>query len=120
MTNEEVLRRARTKRWIIQTVAKRQVYFFGHVMKIEQLVAAGKIIGKRSRGRQPRKITDQSQDWTMTSSTYDVFQRARERNLMVADVFGHGTSSSIKTNRNIFQFTEEFFEFFDVFSWKVL
>ena len=28
MTNEEVLRRARTKRWIIQTVAKRQVYFY--------------------------------------------------------------------------------------------
>ena len=28
MTNEEVLRRARTKRWIFQNIAKRQVSFF--------------------------------------------------------------------------------------------
>ena len=30
MTNEEVLRRAGTKRWIIQTIAKRQVSFSGN------------------------------------------------------------------------------------------
>ena len=94
VTNEEVLHRAGTKRWIIRTIAKRQVSFFGHVIrkeKIEQLVTTGKIIGRRSRGRQPRKITDQIKDWTMTSCLYDVFKRARETNLMVADVFGHGT-----------------------------
>ena len=82
MTNEEVLRRAKTKRWIIQTIAKRQVSFFGHVMrkeKIEQLVTTGKIIGKRSRGRQLRKSTDQIKDWTMTFCNYDVFKRAREK-----------------------------------------
>ena len=111
MTNEEVLRRARTKRWIIQTIARRQVSFFGHAMrkeKIEQLVTTGKIIGKRSRGRQLRKVTDQIKDWTMTYCNYDVFKRARERSLMAADLFGGNCGMTAETIKKSDQYRNKF------------
>ena len=56
VTNEEIVRRAGTQRWIIQTIAKRQGSFFGHVIRkeiLEHHVTTGK-----SRGRQPRTFTD--------------------------------------------------------------
>ena len=55
VSNNEVLNRANTERSLIKVLYKRQMKFFGHVMrkeKFENLVTTGKIEGKRARGRQ--------------------------------------------------------------------
>ena len=83
VTDNEVLCPAGTKRRIIQTIAKRYISFLGHVMrkeKIEQFVKTGKIISKRSRGRQPRKITDQIKNWTVTSCN-TIFSSAQRKEI---------------------------------------
>jgi hypothetical protein len=54
VSNEEVLIRTDTERLLMRTIRKRQMEFFGHVIRkeaLEQLVVGGKIEGKRSRGR---------------------------------------------------------------------
>ena len=64
--NEEVLRRAGTKRILCTKVRQRQARFFGHVMRregMEHLVTTGKINGKRSRGRQREKHLNGLQKW---------------------------------------------------------
>ena len=56
VTNVEVLRSANTKRkLLISELVNRQVKFFGHVMRKEEmeiLVTTGYVEGKRARGRQ--------------------------------------------------------------------
>ena len=55
VTNVEVLRRANTKRKLLSEMVNRQVKFFGHVMRkeeMENLVNIGYVEGKRARGRQ--------------------------------------------------------------------
>ena len=55
VTNVEVLRRANTKRKLLNEMVNRQVKFFGHVMRkeeMENLVTTGYVEGKRARGRQ--------------------------------------------------------------------
>ena len=55
VTNVEVLRRANTKRKLLSEMVNRQVKFFGHVMRkeeMENLVTTGYVEGKRARGRQ--------------------------------------------------------------------
>eukprot|EP00795_Rhopilema_esculentum_P001375 gene1375-biopygen10045 len=54
-SNEEVLRRAGTKRGLLTSIRKRQMKFFRHVMRredLERLAVTGKIEGKN--GRRPR------------------------------------------------------------------
>ncbi|KXJ06801.1 hypothetical protein AC249_AIPGENE15317 [Exaiptasia diaphana] len=58
ITNEEVLRRAETKRSLIADIYTRQLSFLGHVLRkegLEGLMCTGRINGRRSRGR-PRKM----------------------------------------------------------------
>ena len=55
VTNVEVLRRSNTKRKLLSEMLNRQVKFFGHVMRkeeMENLVTTGYVEGKRARGRQ--------------------------------------------------------------------
>ena len=55
VTNVEVLHRANTKRKLLSEMVNRQVKFFGHVMRkeeMENLVTTGYVEGKRARGRQ--------------------------------------------------------------------
>ena len=55
VTNVEVHRRANTKGKLISEMLNRQVKFFGHVMRkeeIENLVTTGYVEGERVRGRQ--------------------------------------------------------------------
>jgi hypothetical protein len=57
ITNEEVKRRAQYTPHLLHTVTKRQLSFFGHVMRkeeFEHLVTTGFIDGKKARGR-PRQ-----------------------------------------------------------------
>ena len=55
VTNEEVLRRANVDRALRKDIVKRQMEFFGHVIRkeeLENLLVTGFIEGKRARGRQ--------------------------------------------------------------------
>ena len=55
VTNIEVLRRANAKRKLLSEMVNRQVKFFGHIMRkeeMENLVTTGHVEGKRARGRQ--------------------------------------------------------------------
>ena len=54
MTNLEVLRRAQTRKSLLETIRKRQTNFLGHVLRRqtnEHLVITGKIEGKKSKGK---------------------------------------------------------------------
>ena len=52
ITNEEVIRIAGTKRSLFETVKKRKLSFFGHVMRHDSLpdLLEGMVEGKRGRG----------------------------------------------------------------------
>ena len=55
VTNEEVLRRTNVDRTLMKDIVKRQMEFFGHVIRkeeLENLVVTVFIEGKRARGRQ--------------------------------------------------------------------
>ena len=55
VTNEEVIRRANVDRTLMKDIVKRQMEFFGHVIRkeeVENLVVTGFIEGKTVRGRQ--------------------------------------------------------------------
>ena len=57
VTNEDVLRRAQSERQVLKQIVKRQCSFLGHIARkggIECQVVAGKIEGKRDRGKERR------------------------------------------------------------------
>ena len=59
-SNEEVLQMANTERQL-NTIRKRQLEFFGHIIRkesIDHLAITGKIEGKRARGRQRMTYVD--------------------------------------------------------------
>ena len=60
-SNEEVMKLAGYVRSLLNTIRKRQLEFFGHIIRangIEKRLLCGKICGVRSRGRQRIKYTD--------------------------------------------------------------
>ena len=72
ITNEEVLNRMATTRNLIITVRRRQMSFFGHVMRnkeIEHFSISGKIEGKRCRGRQRITYTKSLSEWMKIEET---------------------------------------------------
>ncbi|MCH9665805.1 MAG: hypothetical protein K0U41_08180 [Gammaproteobacteria bacterium] len=105
-TNEEVLRRAGTKRKLINKIRKRQLQFLGHIMrkgKLENLSLTGKIEGKRSRGRQRLTFLKSVSNWIAEGIPARA-DEVKEQNLlratgnrelwktMIADVLdGYGT-----------------------------
>ena len=61
VTNETVLRRARTQRTLLKTITRRQLGFLGHTLRsesIEKTCLLGRIQGRRARGRQRTKLMD--------------------------------------------------------------
>ena len=61
ISNEEVLNKTIQNNNIMSDILKRQMSFFGHIMrkgKLEYLVFTGKIVGKRARGRRRTLFTD--------------------------------------------------------------
>ena len=58
MSNEEIVRRAETKRTLLMIIRMRQLEFLGHFMRkntLEELILTGSVDGKISRGRQREK-----------------------------------------------------------------
>ena len=57
VTNEELMRRVKTKRELMTSICKRQLKFVGHIQRkggFESICMTGKMEGRRERGR-PRK-----------------------------------------------------------------
>jgi len=93
VTNEEVLRRADVHRALGQNIRKGQATFFGHVMRkeaLENIVTAGKIEGKRGRGRPREKLTDSLSRWLAVSHV-TLFAITKDREMyrvMVTNAYG--------------------------------
>ena len=61
VSNERVLQRAGAGREMVKKIRQRQLRFLGHVMRLEQLESvcvAGKVEGRRGRGRPRMKLVD--------------------------------------------------------------
>ena len=60
VTNEDVLERTRSSRTLLQTIAKRQICFLGHILRknaLETVVFTGAVEGRRARGRHRQRLT---------------------------------------------------------------
>ena len=60
-TNDSVLKEMGTERQILETVKRRKLQYFGHVIRAQNLcthIPTGFVEGKPSRGRQRRRWTD--------------------------------------------------------------
>jgi hypothetical protein len=97
-TNEEVLKTSNTKRKLMQTIRKRQLEFFGHIMRkegLENLVTTGKIEGRRARGRQRQTYTgslaeEVGKEMTVEELIHNTRERERWKSI-VANVAIQGT-----------------------------
>src|SRR5437899_9715171 len=81
IANEEVLNRMATKRNLIITIRRRQMSFFGHVMRnkeIENFSMVGKIEGKRCRGRQRITYTKSFSVWMKIEET-EMIRASKDR-----------------------------------------
>ncbi|GFR98662.1 RNA-directed DNA polymerase from mobile element jockey [Elysia marginata] len=96
-TNDAVLSETNIKRALINKIRKRQVTFFGHIMRRERqehLVTTGMFMGRHGRGRLREKATDRLASWLGVGSTVETIKTTRERGVwrgMIANVMRHGT-----------------------------
>ena len=97
VTNDEVLRRGRTERKLMNRIRAGQMSFLGHIMRkhgLENIVVTGKIEGERSRGR-PRLNFMKSLSQLLNISEVEIIERTRNREewkTMTANVrIGYGT-----------------------------
>ena len=81
VSNQEVLRRMRTKRSLITSVKKRKLDYFGHLIRndgLQRELLEGKIDGRRGRGRPRLSWMGNIKEWTSTRYGQCV-RRAQER-----------------------------------------
>lgn len=96
-SNTEILRMMGTERNLLATIAKRQMSFFGHIMRkegLENLAVTGRVEGKRSRGRQRTTYVDRLRERLTNESNVDLLRATRDKTLwksMVAYAEMHGT-----------------------------
>ena len=65
-TNESILKRTKSKRFLINTIRYRQLKFLGHIIRkgcLEHLVLSGKIKGKKDKGRPRIKYLENVNLW---------------------------------------------------------
>ena len=77
VTNDEVLRRGRTERKLMNRIRAGQMSFLGHIMRkhgLENIVVTGKIEGERSRGR-PRLNFMKSLSQLLKISEVEIIER---------------------------------------------
>ena len=93
-SNEEVMEMAGYKRSLLKVIRKRQLNFFGHMIRkdgLEKQLLCGKINGVKSRGRQRTKYTDSLSGFVAgkKASTIQLIRGADDREkwrAMIADV----------------------------------
>ena len=81
-TNEEVLTLAGERRNLMNIIRKRQLRFFGHVMRrdgLENVVTTGMISGSKARGRPREKYTDGLMRATDMTNVHEMLHATRNR-----------------------------------------
>ena len=98
VTNDDVLRRARTERKLMNRIRAGQMSFLGHIMRkhgLEHIVVTGKIEGERSSRGRPRLNFMKSLSQLLKISEVEIIERTRNREewrTMSANVrIGYGT-----------------------------
>ena len=94
VSNDNVLARAGVQRELMKTVRKRQMSFLGHIYRkndLEKAVLAGKICGRRDRGRQRitylQSLNNAATGGSMSKTDFlRVAERREDWRLMIADV----------------------------------
>lgn len=84
VTNEEVLRRVRKSRELLQTIKRRKVSYLGHVLRHEryrllQTILMGKVPGRRRVGRPRKTWLSNIKEWTGVATVEQLFRLARDR-----------------------------------------
>ena len=80
--NEDVMKMINTKEYVVPTIKKRQLSFFGHMIRrdnMHRLLLEGKIDGKRGRGRPRAEWMDNIFEWIGTSDYGEVVRMAQNR-----------------------------------------
>lgn len=87
-TNDEVLRRARVDRQLMDTVKQRKVSYLGHILRgrqysIPRLILQGKIEGRRGPGRKQHSWLRNIRNWSGIPDAATIFRRAEEGTLVI-------------------------------------
>ena len=96
-SNLDVLKMTNAQRALIGKVQKRKSTLVGHIVRkerIENLIITGKMEGKRSRGRQRKKMLDDVGNWLGMTKMTEMLEFARRKevwNDMIAHATRHGT-----------------------------
>ena len=98
-SNDTVLKEAHTSRSraLVNKIRTRQTTFFGHVRrreKLEHLITTGMMEGKRSSGKQRKKMTDGLANWLGAGKVVEILKATRDRGIrkdMIANAIKHGT-----------------------------
>ena len=88
-TNESVFEELGTSRELLETIKKRKLQYFGHVIRAQNLCThflEGRINGKRGRGRSRRRWLDYIKQWT-GKSVAECTTTARDRNQWIELVY---------------------------------
>ena len=83
ITNEEVLKRMKTKRELLKNIAKRKMKYYGHIKRRNNLLTTlveGKIQGRRPRGRPRNSWFGDIKQWSGRNG-YEATQSAGDRQL---------------------------------------
>ena len=83
ITNEEVLKRMKTKRELLKNIAKRKMKYYGHIKRRNNLLTTlveGKIQGKRPRGRPRNSWFGDIKQWSGRNG-FEATQSAGDRHL---------------------------------------
>ena len=81
-SNEQPLANANVKRKLLQTIKNRKMTLLGHVMRrkgIGNLSLAGKIGGRRARGRQRMTYLNKVKEWTRRKNGNELIQACQDR-----------------------------------------
>src|SRR3984893_15952522 len=104
ITNEEVLNRMATTRIILNTARNRQMSFFGHVMRnneIENIIISGKIEGKRCKRRQRITYTKSLSEW-MNVEEVEMIRFAGDRDIWKTMTVKAGNRQDLKEEKKYF------------------
>jgi len=95
-SNQEVLNMAGVGCQLLETFCKRQLEFFGHVLRrngLEKLVVTGKIEGARARGRQRMKYLDSlGTCWPNNITLLELIKATED-----AELWKHMTADALRT-----------------------
>jgi len=82
-TNEDIMLKADRRRKLQTTIWLKQLQFFGHVMRkeeMEELFVTGRIEGKRDRGRQWLTYVSSMEKWT-SQPALDLIRSVEDRKM---------------------------------------